>query len=59
MTETVKILFIVIATYLSFSANIQSRVLDKTKEEDAVAQIILKIVTALAIYIILIINWNK
>lgn len=59
MTETVKILFVVIATYLSFSANIQSRVLDKTKEEDAVAQIVLKIVTALAIYIILIINWNK
>ena len=59
MTETVKILFVVIATYLSFSANIQSRVLDKTKEEDAAAQIVLKIVTALAIYIILFINWNK
>ena len=59
MTETVKILFVVIATYLSFSANIKSRVLDKTKEEDAAAQVFLKIITSLAIYIILIINWNK
>lgn len=64
MTESVKLLFIIIATYLSFSANIDSKFLDTKKPEDneldrkRLYKCILKIIASLAIYIILFIIWR-
>lgn len=64
MTDSVKLLFVIIATYLSFSANIDSKFLDTKKPEDGESdrerlyQCVLKIVASLAIYIILFINWR-